>query len=94
LFILFYPKGRLLYCLSQAKLKQIVKATKAIGIETILKNKDELYAIKTWSKEAMEILSREPHGTEDNTLSQRLAKDMLEVQSLVEFVKKNDEANK
>jgi hypothetical protein len=78
--------GKLLFCLAQAKLKQIVKQTKNDGVETVLQSKESLLKIRQLAREAMEILSREPESSEDNVLSQLLAKDMFQVKTLMDFV--------
>lgn len=78
--------GKLLYCLAQAKMKLLVNGTKSKGVEIILQGKTTLDQIQGYAREAMAILSREPEGTEDYHLSQRLAKDLIQVRTMIDFV--------
>ncbi|XP_021964685.2 SET domain-containing protein SmydA-8 [Folsomia candida] len=79
-------RGKLLYCLAQAKMKKLVKGTKNGGVEIILQGKDVLDQIQQCSREAMQIISRESEGTEDQIMSQRLAKDLLQVRTMMDFI--------
>ncbi len=87
---IFLYLGKLLYCLAQAKIKQLVKGTKNFGVETLLQGKETLDEIQSYAREAMVILSREHEGTEDHVLSQRLAKDLIQVRTMLDFVNMKD----
>lgn len=82
--------GKLLYCLTQGRMKQLVKGTKSKGVETILQSKGTLDEIQKNAREAMAILSSEPEGTEDYNLSQKLVNDLIQVKTLIDFANMKD----
>ena len=80
----------MLYCLTQAKIKKIIKGTKSRGVETIIQSKEMLQDVQKYGKEAMQILSLEPEGAEDHTLSERIVQDLIQVKTMLDFANMKD----
>lgn len=71
--------GKILYCLCQAKLQQLVRDSG----DDVIESRASLVKLKHKAEEAYQILSKEPRGSDERTLGDSLKEDLIQIQRII-----------
>ncbi|CAG7831504.1 unnamed protein product [Allacma fusca] len=72
-------RGKILYCLCQAKLQGIVRSTS----DDVIEKRASLSNLKSGVEEAQKILSKEPPGSDERIIADSLNEDLVQIQRII-----------
>lgn len=88
-FFAFYT-GKILFCLVEGKLKQLIRNTRSQGINDVLQT-ERLRSIKAKAEEAISILARE-QGCEEKQVTLMLIQNVKTIDQMLQVINKQVKA--